>query len=68
MMCRYQCLKSIADAICIIIIGTLSGNQLDSMALGAGLKHDDESFGERLMLVVGIKIIANAINCFKHDF
>ena len=34
---------------------------------GDGQKHDDKSFDERLMLVVGSKVIANAINCFKHD-
>jgi len=52
MMYRYQCLKSIADVICIITIGTLSGSLFGSMALGAGLKPEGGSLERRLMLVV----------------
>jgi hypothetical protein len=52
MMCRYQCLKSIADDICIIIIGMWRHSLFASMALGAGLKPEGGSLERRLMLVV----------------
>ncbi len=51
-MFHWKYLKSIADVICIIIIGTLSGSQLDSMALGGGLKPEGGSSGRLLRLVV----------------
>lgn len=59
---RLRCWKRIADAICTITIGMLRHSLFASMVHGAGQKHDDKSFGEHLMLVVVIKVVANAIN------
>ena len=67
-MCRLRCWKRIADAICTFIIGMLRHSLFASMVHGDGQKHDDKSFGERMRLLVGSKVIADALNCFKHDF
>jgi hypothetical protein len=44
-------LKSVADAICIITIGMLSGSRFAFMALGAGLRQDGGSSERRLRLL-----------------